>query len=83
MSLDTIVTTEGAIPVHIVKNDGVCTISSMKYRKDMQHKEIPYNHYEIMNSPEVVNTVNKKLKSNFIYFGGINEFKTTIRTECN
>jgi hypothetical protein len=65
-----VVTTEGAIPVHIVKNDGVCTISSMKFRKDMQHIEIPYNHYEIMNSPEVVNTVNKKLKSNFIYFGG-------------
>jgi len=65
-----IVTTEGAIPVHIVKNDGVCTVSSMKFRKDMQHKEIPYSHYEIMNSPEVVNTVNKKLKSNFIYFGG-------------
>jgi hypothetical protein len=64
-----IVTTEGAIPVHIVKNDGVCTVSSMKRRKDMQHKEIPYNHYEIMNSPEVVNIINKKLKSNFIYFG--------------
>ncbi len=64
-----VVTTEGAIPVHIVKNDGVCTVSSMKFRKDMQHKEIPYNHYEIMNSPEVVNIVNKKLKSNFVYFG--------------
>ena len=64
-----IVTTEGAIPVHIVKNDGVCTVSSMKFRKDMLHKEIPYNHYEIMNSPEVVGIVNKKLKSNFIYFG--------------
>ena len=65
-----IVTTEGAIPVHMARNDGVVTYKSMTYRKDMQFKEVAYNHYEIMNSPEVVNTVNKKLKSNFIYFGG-------------
>ncbi len=64
-----IVTTEGAIPVHFSKNDGVVTYKSMTHRKDMQFFEIPYNHYEIMNSPEVVHTINKKLKSNFIYFG--------------
>ena len=64
-----IVTTEGAIPVHMARNDGVVTYKSMTCRNDMQFKEISYNHYEIMNSPEVVNTINKKLKSNFIYFG--------------
>ena len=64
-----IVTTEGAIPVHMARNDGVVTYKSMTCRNDMQLKEISYNHYEIMNSPEVVNTINKKLKSNFIYFG--------------
>ena len=42
----------------------------MTHRKDMQFKEIAYNHYEVMNAPEVVHTINKKLKSNFLYFGG-------------
>ena len=64
-----VVTTEGAIPVHFSKNDGVVTYKSMTHRNDMKFKEIAYNHYEIMNAPEMVHTINKKLKSNFIYFG--------------
>ena len=63
-----IVTTEGAIPVHFSKNDGVVTYKSMTHRNDMQFKEIGYNHYEVMNAPEVVHTINKKLKTKFIYF---------------
>ena len=64
-----VVTTEGAIPIHMSRNDGVVTYKSMTYRNDMKFKEVAYNHYEIMNAPEVVHTINKKLKSNFIYFG--------------
>jgi pimeloyl-ACP methyl ester carboxylesterase len=38
-------------------NDGIVTRSSMTYRADMRYMYLPYNHYQIMQSPETVKAV--------------------------
>ena len=40
-----IVSTKGNVPYHGGQNDGVCTIKSMKSRKDMELIEVPHTHF--------------------------------------
>ena len=56
-----IITTAGTIPWMIEPNDGVVTISSMKYRNDMEHVDLPLNHYEVVISPKTVNVIKEKI----------------------
>ena len=48
-----IVSTHGSVPYHGGPNDGVVTIASMKYRKDMKIIEVPHTHHEVMVSDKV------------------------------
>lgn len=57
-----IVTTAGDSAMHITKNDGVVTHKSMTHRTDIPHETFHYTHYEIMNSPEVVEVIENTLK---------------------
>ena len=43
-----IVSTKGNVPYHGGQNDGVCTIKSMKSRKDMELIEVPHTHFEVL-----------------------------------
>ena len=52
-----IVSTKGNVPYHRGKNDGVCTIKSMKSRKDMELIEVPHTHFEVMCSDLVVKII--------------------------
>ena len=52
-----IVSTKGNVPYHGGKNDGVCTIKSMKSRKDMELIEVPHTHFEVMCSDLVVEII--------------------------
>ena len=52
-----IVSTKGNVPYHGGQNDGVCTIESMKSRKDMELIEVPHTHFEVMCSDLVVEII--------------------------
>ena len=52
-----IVSTKGNVPYHGGQNDGVCTIKSMKSRKDMELIEVPHTHFEVMCSDLVVEII--------------------------
>ena len=52
-----IVSTKGNVPYHGGKNDGVCTIKSMKSRKDMELVEVPHTHFEVMCSDLVAEII--------------------------
>ena len=52
-----IVSTKGNEPYHGGQNDGVCTIKSMKSRKDMELIEVPHTHFEVMCSDLVVEII--------------------------
>ncbi len=52
-----IVSTKGNVPYHGGQNDGVCTIKSMKSRKDMELIEVPHTHFEVMCSDLVVKII--------------------------
>ena len=52
-----IVSTKGNVPYHGGQNDGVCTIKSMKSRKDMEFIEVPHTHFEVMCSDLVVKII--------------------------
>ncbi|MDC3018034.1 hypothetical protein OA009_03490, partial [Paracoccaceae bacterium] len=52
-----IVSTQGNVPYHGGQNDGVCTIKSMKSRKDMELIEVPHTHFEVMCSDLVVEII--------------------------
>ena len=52
-----IVSTKGNVPYHGGPNDGVCTIKSMKSRKDMELIEVPHTHFEVMCSDLVVEII--------------------------
>jgi pimeloyl-ACP methyl ester carboxylesterase len=58
-----IVTTRGDSPWIMQPNDGVVTVSSMRYRSDMQFQEHYINHYEVVMSPVVVNTIQQFIKT--------------------
>ena len=57
-----IVSTKGNVPYHGGKNDGVCTIKSMKSRKDMELIEVPHTHFEVMCSDLVVKIILDRYK---------------------
>ena len=57
-----IVSTKGNVPYHGSKNDGVCTIKSMKSRKDMELIEVPHTHFEVMCSDLVVGIILDRYK---------------------
>ena len=52
-----IVSTKGNVPYHGGPNDGVCTIKSMKSRKDMELIEVPHTHFEVMCSDVVAEII--------------------------
>jgi len=52
-----IVSTKGNVPYHGGPNDGVCTIKSMKSRKDMDLIEVPHTHFEVMCSDLVAEII--------------------------
>ena len=52
-----IVSTKGNVPYHGGQNDGVCTIKSMKFRKDMELIEVPHTHFEVMCSDLVAEII--------------------------
>jgi len=44
-------------------NDGICTIRSQKYREgDMEIVEVPYNHYEVVLSDQVIQIIQERMK---------------------
>ncbi len=57
-----IVSTKGNVPYHGGQNDGVCTIKSMKSRKDMDLIEVPHTHFEVMCSDLVVEIILDRYK---------------------
>ena len=52
-----IVSTKGNVPYHGGENDGVCTVKSMKSRKDMELIEVPHTHFEVMCSDLVAEII--------------------------
>ena len=52
-----IVSTKGNVPYHGGQNDGVCTIKSMKSRKEMELIEVPHTHFEVLCSDLVVKII--------------------------
>ena len=52
-----IVSTKGNVPYHGGQNDGVCTIKSMKSRKDMELIEVPHTHFEVLCSDLVAEII--------------------------
>ena len=57
-----IVSTKGNVPYHGGQNDGVCTIKSMKSRKDMELIEVPHTHFEVMCSDLVAELILHRYK---------------------
>ena len=57
-----IVSTKGDVPYHGGQNDGVCTIKSMKSRKDMELIEVPHTHFEVLCSDLVVKIIVDRYK---------------------
>jgi pimeloyl-ACP methyl ester carboxylesterase len=57
-----IVTVKGQSPFMHEPNDGVVTISSQKYHKDMELVEVDYNHYEVVLSDEVIKLIKERIK---------------------
>ena len=57
-----IVSTKGNVPYHGGQNDGVCTIKSMKSRKDMELIEVPHTHFEVMCSDLVAEIILERYK---------------------
>ena len=57
-----IISTKGNVPYHGGPNDGVCTIKSMKSRKDMELIEVPHTHFEVMCSDLVVEIILDRYK---------------------
>lgn len=53
-----IVSVDGHHPIHIVPNDGVVTVRSMMHRQDIDYIKIDCDHYNILQSKEVVETIN-------------------------
>ena len=56
-----IVSTTGNVPWHFSKNDGVVTLRSMTWRKDMDIEYVDYNHYEVLISEEVAKLIKDRL----------------------
>ena len=57
-----IVTVKGQSPFLLEHNDGVVTIASQKYHKDMELVEVDLNHYEVVLSDHVIALIKERLK---------------------
>jgi len=57
-----VVTVKGQSPFMAEANDGVVTISSMKYHADMELVEVDYNHYEVVLSDQIVDIIKERIK---------------------
>ena len=57
-----IVTTVGASPWINKANDGVVTLKSMRYRTDFELVEMPFNHYEVVLSNDVVKLILDRIR---------------------
>jgi pimeloyl-ACP methyl ester carboxylesterase len=57
-----IVTVKGQSPFMAGHNDGVVTVASQKYHKDMELVEVDYNHYEVVLSDVVVKLIKERVK---------------------
>ena len=53
---------KGQSPFLAEHNDGVVTIASQKYHKDMELVEVDYNHYEVVLSDVVVKLIKERVK---------------------
>ena len=58
-----IVSTSGHVPWHFSDNDGVVTLKSMTWRKDVAIEFVDYNHYEALISEEVAKLVKDRIQS--------------------
>lgn len=58
-----IVTTKGKCPWIYAANDGVVTVNSQRYFKEMDLIELDINHYEVVMSPDVVDIIKLKINS--------------------
>lgn len=58
-----IVSTGGHHPIHILPNDGVVTINSMMNRSDIDYLVVNEDHYDVMYSNEVINTIKNLSKT--------------------
>lgn len=56
-----VVTTMGDSPMIPLKNDGVVSIASMRYRSDMDLIELATNHYEVVLSTATLDIIRKRL----------------------
>jgi pimeloyl-ACP methyl ester carboxylesterase len=57
-----IVTTAGKSPFMMAANDGVVTINSMKYHRDMELIDVELNHYEVVLSGTVTDIIQERVK---------------------
>jgi pimeloyl-ACP methyl ester carboxylesterase len=57
-----VVTVKGQSPFMHEPNDGVVTIASQKYHKDMELVEVDYNHYEVVLSDHVAELIKERVK---------------------
>lgn len=57
-----VVTTKGQSPWVVEENDGVVTLKSMRYCKEMELVEVPLNHYEVVISDKTVEIIKDRLK---------------------
>ena len=57
-----VVTTRGQSPWMVEENDGVVTLKSMRYCKEMELVELPLNHYEVVISNKTVDIIKDRLK---------------------
>jgi pimeloyl-ACP methyl ester carboxylesterase len=55
-----IVTTRGDAPWIPMTNDGVVTLQSMRARPDMDLIDVDLNHYEVMQSPQVIEIIRSR-----------------------
>lgn len=57
-----VVTTKGQSPWMVEENDGVVTLKSMRYCKEMELIDLPLNHYEVVISNKTVDIIKDRLK---------------------
>ena len=57
-----VVTTVGQSPWIVDPNDGVVTLKSMRARTDVEHVEVPVNHYEVVLSDKVVQLILERVR---------------------
>jgi len=57
-----IVTVKGQSPFMMAPNDGVVSIESQRHHADMELIEVSYNHYEVVQSDQVVDIIKSRVE---------------------